>query len=338
MERQEARRLAPVLKELSIKMRGYARALRAEGRGQIPDPVKTKVASEQDVQNAIERVLARYEIKPDAPPPSALPPDAAVVHKTLRDILQEMIPPILEREAKKVLGSVRSVELKTKNETKKLKGVMPECFEQMLKLASQRINILLVGPSGCGKTYVAKRLAEALSARRFGAVSCSAGMSESQLAGWLLPTGSAGKFEYAPSLFVDIYENGGVFLFDELDAADPNAVTFINAALSGDPAGDELFIPQRLDAQVVKRHKDCVVMAAANTYGNGADALYVGRNQLDAATLERFRVGTVRMDYDDAVETSVGDADVLKWARTVRSKIREHGMLKIMSKIGRAHV
>src|SRR5690606_16360641 len=36
----------------------------------------------------------------------------------------------------------------------------------------------------------------------------------------------------------------------------------------------------------------------ANTYGRGNDRLYVGRNQLDEATLDRFRIGTIPMDYD----------------------------------------
>jgi hypothetical protein len=37
-----------------------------------------------------------------------------------------------------------------------------------------------------------------------------------------------------------------------------------------------------------KRHPDFVFIAAANTFGMGANDRYVGRNRLDAATLDRF--------------------------------------------------
>jgi hypothetical protein len=51
------------------------------------------------------------------------------------------------------------------------------------------------------------------------------------------------------------------------------------------------------------------VCAAANTYGTGADALYVGRNQLDAATLDRFYV--VEMDYDRKLEAKLAPEEVV---------------------------
>ena len=52
----------------------------------------------------------------------------------------------------------------------------------------------------------------------FGFVSCTAGMSEGQITGRLLPTGKGGQFEYVQSEFVHCYENGGIFLLDEMDA------------------------------------------------------------------------------------------------------------------------
>jgi hypothetical protein len=44
-------------------------------------------------------------------------------------------------------------------------------------------------------------------------------------------------------------------------------------------------------------------MFLANTYGQGANATYVGRNQLDAATLDRLAV--VEYDYDSAWEARI---------------------------------
>ena len=87
-------------------------------------------------------------------------------------------------------------------------------------------------------------------------------------------------------------------MFDEIDAADSNMLLVINSAL----ANGKLALPNRPKKPVAKRHADFVCIAAANTWGKGADREYVGRNQLDDATLDRFRIGCVPMDYDPAVE------------------------------------
>jgi len=209
---------------------------------------------------------------------------------------------------------------------KELEDLTPECFEQVVKLASLRRNIMLVGPAGCGKTYLAALIAKALDLS-FSSISCTAGMSESQLLGWLLPTGEAGRFEYRPAPFITAYENGGVYLLDELDCGDSNTVMILNQALSG----DQFTIPQRLENPVVKRHKDFVCIAACNTYGQGADMLYVGRNQLDAATLDRFTANTIAMDYSPAIEEALVDPAVLAWGRKIRAKIKECGLRRILS-------
>src|SRR2546427_452824 len=102
----------------------------------------------------------------------------------------------------------------------KVDGKVHEKFAEILDLAAQRMEILLVGPAGCGKSHLAQQLAKALGLR-FGSISCSAGMSEGQITGRLIPTGEGGRFEYQRSQFVDFYEEGGVLLMDEKDAADP---------------------------------------------------------------------------------------------------------------------
>ena len=196
----------------------------------------------------------------------------------------------------------------------------------MLNLASIRQNILMVGPSGCGKTYIASKLAEKLGLP-FGSQSCSAGMSESQLAGYLIPVGESGKFEYVASTFVHMYENGGVFLFDELDAADENTMVFINGAI----ANGSFYLPQRHENRQVTRHPDFIAVAAANTFGHGESIVYSGRNQLDGATLDRFRAGMIVCDYSPAVENALGDEQIVRWAKRVRKLIRNQGLNRIMS-------
>ena len=203
---------------------------------------------------------------------------------------------------------------------------LPKVFQRIFELANIGQNILMVGPSGSGKTFLASVLAKKLD-RQFAAQSCSAGMSESQLAGWLLPVKDAGTFAYVPSAFVRLYEEGGVFLFDEIDAADENTLIFINAAL----ANGVFYLAQRYDNPEVKRHPDFVAIGAANTFGLGEDNIYTGRTQLDGATLDRFRAGIVVVDYDDYVESTLVDKIVLNWGRTVRSVISVNDLNRIMS-------
>ena len=204
--------------------------------------------------------------------------------------------------------------------------ILPTEFHHILNLAKIGQNILLVGPSGSGKTFLAAKIAEKLG-RPFAAQSCSAGMSESQLAGWLLPIEKSGKFAYVPSAFVRMYEEGGVFLFDEVDAADENTLIFINAAL----ANGSFYLPQRFDNPKVTRHPDFVSVAVANTYGLGESMIYSGRNQLDGATLDRFRAGVVFVDYSERVEKKLVDPEVYTWGLKVRMAIRNHSLERIMS-------
>lgn len=208
----------------------------------------------------------------------------------------------------------------------KLKAVLPPQFDDMLELADERENIMMVGPAGAGKTFLAGQLAEALDLP-FATQSCSAGISESAFSGWLLPTGSNGNFEHNSVPFLDVYENGGVFLFDEFDAADPNVLTFLNQAL----ANGSFDIPQRIGNPHVIKHENFVAIAACNTFGGGADALYHARNALDAATLDRFKMGMTIIDYDARVEESLITESVLYWGRKVRELIEQHNLKRIMS-------
>jgi len=273
-------------------------------------------AKAEDLTNAIASEVKRQRVELDA----------KLLDKTVQMFFKEMASEIdakVQAEGKKL----HRIEVKTaSNKVNKVDGVVPECFEELVRLANQRVNILMVGPSGSGKTHNAGLIAKALGLP-FGGISCSAGMSESQLTGWLLPTGAKGTFEHTPSEFINRYENGGVFLFDEFDGSDPNTVVFINQAI----AGDHFFLPQRFNKPMVKRHKDFVCIAAANTWGTGADAQYVGRSQLDAATLDRFKTGTVYIGYSAAVEQALVNKHVYEWATEIRIQIMTHGLRRIMS-------
>lgn len=221
----------------------------------------------------------------------------------------------MEEQARKILSleqsqgaSIKSIEVKINKAPKvEIEGKPHPKLERVLKLASAGLNILLIGPAGSGKTHLSEQVANCLK-RTFAFVSCSAGMSEGHLLGRLLPTGDSGRFEYQRSEFVKAYEEGGVFLFDEVDAADPNTLLVLNTAL----ANGHLSVPNRAEKPVATKHRDFVCMAAANTFGTGADRQYVGRNQLDEAFLDRFRIGQVCLDYSKEVEVMICPDQLLR--------------------------
>lgn len=200
--------------------------------------------------------------------------------------------------------------------SKSLEGmILPPQWEKLLDLATTRDNIFLAGPTQCGKTTTASMLAEALDLP-FSSLSCSEGMDESVFAGTILPNEN-GVFKYVPSTFVSFYENGGVFLLDEFCGADANLGMFINNAIGN----DHFYLQRRQGNERVNKHPDFICIAADNTMGNGGDEAFVGRNQMDASTMERFRTGFVLMDYSQKIEKSISDPDVYEWCMEIRKAL-----------------
>jgi MoxR-like ATPase len=156
-------------------------------------------------------------------------------------------------------------------------------------LVEAGVPAFLIGPTQAGKGFLTKNISENRKVQ-YGSVPLSAGTSISWLFGRNMPKGFVGTD------FIRCYEEGGVFLLDEMDAADANLLIGINDALSN----DELSNPV-IDARIDK-HEHFIPVAAANTMGLGADADYTGRERLDMATLERWRMGRVEVKYDRALQ------------------------------------
>lgn len=245
---------------------------------------------------------------------------------TMTELVAKFVSEI--EELKEEVGATKVIEIKQyKKPVVKMDGLVPDVFKRVLDLANCRKNILLVGPAGCGKTTIGEMISKALNLK-FGAVVCTAGMSESHLLGKELQNISDGTSKFRGTDFVTCYEEGGVYLLDELDAADPNVLLCVNTALSN----GYINLPSRPKKSRAEKHEDFICIATANTFGRGANRTYSGRNQLDESTIDRFRMGQVECDYDKRIERKLcPDEEILKHCWSIREGIEKHAMRRIMS-------
>lgn len=207
-------------------------------------------------------------------------------------------------------------------ETVEVPGRQHSTFPTVLRLLGAGLHVSLVGPPGTGKSTIAAHAAKAL-ALPYGSISLDPTLPPSRLFGYQDANGN-----YVSTVFREVYENGGVFLFDELDNGHPGIIASINQALSNGHCA----FPDGM----VERSKDFRCVAASNTHGTGATRQFVGRNQLDAATLDRFV--EVFVDIDTELEESLTLAESpehgASWVATVRryrANAARHGLLVIFS-------
>jgi len=169
---------------------------------------------------------------------------------------------------------------------------------------------LMVGPAGGGKTTAAEQVAEAMGLPFY---------TNGSLTGAHEVTGYENANRYVTTPFRQAFEHGGLYLADEIDGSDPAATLALNSAL----ANGFMNFPDQ--PAPIRAHPQFHFIAAANTYGRGADRLYIGRNQLDASTLDRFC--TLTWDYDETLERSLAGDDA--WCAYVQAARAAASDLKI---------
>lgn len=149
--------------------------------------------------------------------------------------------------------------------------------------------VILVGPAGSGKTTAARMAAQELG-RKFEATSFGPTTSKADLFGFIDAQG-----QYRDTGLVRAARDGGVFLGDEIDAGHAGVVVGLNMVT----ANPVFSTPQGM----VEKHGNFVAVFGANTFGTGANRQYVGRNQLDAASLDRMVV--IEWDLDPGLEAEM---------------------------------
>ena len=226
------------------------------------------------------------------------------VRGALRDIAAEEL---------RKLGPTR-LEITLANEPPKALGLVHKKTPQILSALAAGLNVYLHGPAGSGKTTSAHKCAEALGVEFYFAAKVE---SEYQLTGFKDARG-----ETVRTQFRDAYERGGVFLFDEMDASAPSAVVAMNAAL----ANGFCAFPDG----IVKRHEKFYCIGAGNTKLTGATRAYAGRNQLDAASIDRFAF--IEFGYDDELERALAtNAQWCKYVQRVRAVVAERGISHLVT-------
>lgn len=197
------------------------------------------------------------------------------------------------------------------------KGAVHEAFDEVVTCVSNDVPVFLTGPAGSGKNVLCKQVAESLGLNFY---FTNAVTQEYKLTGFTDAMGN-----YQETQFYKAFTEGGLFMLDEMDASIPEVLTILNAAI----ANKYFDFPAPIG--YVEAHPNFRVIAAGNTTGHGANMKYVGRNQLDMATLDRF--GVVEIDYSKTIEDSVslGNKELLKFCRDYRKASDKAGLQVVVS-------
>jgi hypothetical protein len=233
----------------------------------------------------------------------------AMVHATQNAVTLDDVRRIVRDElplASMKGGKPRVIKIQQGDEEARvIEGIVHKKFDRVLKMCT-RDNVMLVGGAGSGKTTIARQVAGALKLPFYftGAIP-----HEAKLLGFINPHG-----KYVETAFYRAWTTGGVFLMDEVDASDPQAMLSINAALDNGicdfPNG------------MVEKHKDFHFIGAANTFGKGATMDYIGRNAQDEAGRSRWFY--IHIEYDEVMEETIAqqfapEEITLGWCKYIRA-------------------
>ena len=198
-----------------------------------------------------------------------------------------------------------------------MQGIQHEKFETVLKFTANKIPVYLYGPAGSGKNELCKQIADALGLKFY---FTNAVTQEYKLTGFTDANGN-----YQATQFYKAFTEGGLFMLDEMDASIPETLNILNAAI----ANGYFDFPAPIG--FTEAHPDFRVIAAGNTLGLGASNEYVGRMQLDAATLNRFF--PIKIDYSETIENMVAENDIelADFCRNYRKAAQEAGISIVIS-------
>ena len=175
-------------------------------------------------------------------------------------------------------------------------------------------NIWMVGPAGCGKTTICQEVGKK-DEIPVTVIPCGAGTSATTFLGYKYP-------EREGTPFVHAFCQEGIIVLDEFTSLEAQVAQIVNGALANDELTSTI--------GTFQRHEKCVIIATSNTFGNGADRMYVANNQLDASTIDRFAGGIIEIDYSKDYESQY-DMEVARYVWHMRDVINKNGLRKVAS-------
>lgn len=212
-------------------------------------------------------------------------------------------------EAKKLMEEAE--ELRKKEEERKRKEREEEekqtsrhyKTDAVVKMLKTLHKAFLVGPAGTGKSTLAMQackeifgiegtLQDVVTSGKFAQISFSPDTVSADMLGF---TDVNGVFHETD--IIKVFREGGVILFDEMDDADASLLVKLNTML----ANGVIPTPNGM----VTQNENTYIVGTANTYGTGGNSMYVGRSRLDGATLDRWKLSTIFVDYDIALENNI---------------------------------
>lgn len=185
-------------------------------------------------------------------------------------------------------------------------------YDEAFRLVESGMPVLLTGEKGSGKTTLAMQIAEGLELQFFN-ISMTRQTTLSHLLGFMSVNGT-----YVSSQLRKVAEEGGLFLIDEIDAGDANVLLCLNTIENG-------FIS--FPDGIIQLHENFRLVATSNP--QDAHDSYVGRNKLDAATLDRFDI--IDIDHDDELEKTLVEFETFQHIDAMRKALKSYNSSIVVS-------
>lgn len=237
--------------------------------------------------------------------------------RALSDGLPDMVAELAQERVKQALKDLAPLQLTIATPAAPAPVALGTVHKQtpaVLSALGAGLNVYLHGPAGSGKTTLAQ-----LAAKAFNLAFYAAAKVESE---YLLIGFKDAQGQTVRTPFREAYENGGVFLFDELDASSPSAVVALNMAL----ANRCCVFPDG----IINMHPDFKCIAAGNTTMGGANRQYAGRAPMDGASIDRFFF--IEWGYDEALEREIAPNKLFcDYVQLVRKVLADKGIQALVT-------
>lgn len=225
----------------------------------------------------------------------------------------------------------------------KHKMVKPSYWSELadyLRPGAARPVVGLVGPAGNGKTTVAKAAMEAYEFQYI-EIDCTEFTEPADLIGGMMIKAEKGG---TSSIWIDgpitrAFKEGLGIILNEYDALNPRAALCLQSVFQdagADKKGRYVTTVGCPDHDRVYPQGDCPIILSLNTYGTGGSRQYVGRNTMDAASMDRITLITTGYENEAAIIVAHGYSKTVgekleKWANDVRSVIEGNTLKVILS-------